>query len=71
MALTDKQIVRAAKKLYEHGKHPDIMVQDDDVIHTDDGTGAWVVALVWVSKGTPPVHRNGRHYKNVTNDVTR
>lgn len=66
---TRKQIIQTAKKLYMHGKHPDIIVGEDasdtpqsDVIFTNDGTGAWVDAMVWVSLEDPPTHRNGRYY---------
>jgi len=71
MMKTRKQIIARAKALYEHGKHPDIMVGDDvrdddllgDVIFTDDGKGAWVKSLVWVSLESPEKKRNGRKIK--------
>ena len=65
--MTNAQIIKAAKKMYQHGKYPDIMVQEDDsdtllgdVTRTDDGTGAWVLAMVWVPLESPAKHRNGR-----------
>ena len=63
---TTKQIIREAKKRYEKGAWSDIMttvVDDSDVIYTDDGKGAWVPALLWVPLEHPPHHRNGRLIK--------
>lgn len=67
--LTRAQIIKRATKMYEKGKHPDIMVFDDDgdppygtVSYTDDGLGAWVSAAVWVSLADPPRRYNGRRY---------
>ena len=65
-----EQVISRAKKLYENGKHPDILVGDDpsegqlgDVTFTDDGKGAWVNAMVWVSLESPERKRNGRKLK--------
>ena len=65
--MTRQQIINKATKTYMKGKHPDILVGQNasdslvgDVVYTDDGAGAWVTAMVWVSLETPPRHRNGR-----------
>ena len=62
-SLTDAQLVRKAKKRYQ-AKWGDIKICDDpqfpaNVTRTNDGTGAWVEAVVWVSLETPPKNRDG------------